>query len=119
MRPATTAALAGAILIIVGLLAGPVLAIQGGHDPVTICHKPGTPAEHTITVDAAAVPAHLRHGDYLGACTSTDPSDPPASDPPASDPPASERPQPTVVGDPIDPPSDPAGPTITLPPTDT
>lgn len=35
---------------------------------VTMCHKPGTPAEHTIEVPQAAVQAHLDHGDTLGAC---------------------------------------------------
>lgn len=37
---------------------------------VTLCHiPPGNPAnKKTITVDASAVPAHLAHGDYLGAC---------------------------------------------------
>lgn len=33
---------------------------------VTICHK----GKNTITVGAAAVPAHLRHGDTIGSCTS-------------------------------------------------
>jgi hypothetical protein len=40
----------------------------GGHTPVTICHKPGTPAEMTLVVDDDAVPGHLGHGDYLGEC---------------------------------------------------
>ncbi len=40
----------------------------GGHTPVTICHKPGTPAEHTLVVDDNAVPGHLGHGDSRGAC---------------------------------------------------
>ena len=44
------------------------LAWGEGHQPVTICHKPGTPAEQTLTVDDDAVPGHLGHGDYLGAC---------------------------------------------------
>jgi hypothetical protein len=37
---------------------------------VTICHfPPGNPANaHTIRVGAAAVPAHLAHGDHLGPC---------------------------------------------------
>ncbi len=37
---------------------------------VTICHvPPGNPANaHTITIAESAVPAHLAHGDYLGAC---------------------------------------------------
>jgi len=41
-----------------------------GNDKVTICHRPpGNPSnEHTITVGASAVPAHLAHGDHLGSC---------------------------------------------------
>jgi len=37
---------------------------------VTLCHvPPGNPANaHTIVVGQAAVPAHLAHGDSLGAC---------------------------------------------------
>lgn len=51
----------------------------GGHQPVTLCHKPGTPAEHTITVDDnAQVLGHLAHGDYLGPCRETPP--PPETD---------------------------------------
>ena len=41
---------------------------------VTICHLTGSkknPA-HTITVSSAAVAAHLRHGDHLGACTGSE-----------------------------------------------
>lgn len=39
-------------------------------DKVTLCHvPPGNPSNaKTLTVDASAVPAHLAHGDYLGAC---------------------------------------------------
>jgi hypothetical protein len=38
---------------------------------VTICHLTGSRKHpgHTITVSSHAVPAHLRHGDHLGACT--------------------------------------------------
>ncbi|HKQ61406.1 MAG TPA: hypothetical protein VJS92_08935 [Candidatus Polarisedimenticolaceae bacterium] len=38
---------------------------------VTLCHQPpGNPANaHTITVGAMAVPAHLQHGDVVGACS--------------------------------------------------
>lgn len=43
----------------------------GGHTPVTICHKPGTPAEMTLVVDDDAVAGHLGHGDYLGECQPT------------------------------------------------
>jgi len=42
---------------------------QRANDPVEICHKPGAPAEQTIVVDDDAVPAHLRHGDFLGPCS--------------------------------------------------
>ena len=42
---------------------------QRANDPVEICHKPGTPAEHSIVVDDNAVPGHLRHGDFLGSCS--------------------------------------------------
>lgn len=42
-------------------------------DQVTICHvPPGNPAnQHTITVGASAVDAHMAHGDYMGDCTSS------------------------------------------------
>jgi hypothetical protein len=38
---------------------------------VTICHLTGSKKHpgHTITVSSAAVKAHLKHGDHLGACT--------------------------------------------------
>jgi hypothetical protein len=38
---------------------------------MTICHRTGSKkhAFHTITVSSAAVNAHLKHGDHLGACT--------------------------------------------------
>ncbi len=57
------------------LAATPALAQSqgfGGDDErkVTICHfPPGNPDnEHTISVGASAVPAHLAHGDYRGEC---------------------------------------------------
>lgn len=39
---------------------------------VTICHRPpGNPtAEKTLSLPASAIPAHLAHGDVLGACGS-------------------------------------------------
>lgn len=35
---------------------------------ITICHKPGSPAEQTMTIPLAALPAHLGHGDFIGSC---------------------------------------------------
>jgi Cys-rich repeat protein len=35
---------------------------------VTICHKPGTPAEKTKEVPQSAVDSHLGHGDHRGPC---------------------------------------------------
>ena len=56
--------------ILLGGLTFSQTALAGDPSPgqVTICHKPGTPAEQTKEVDAPAVPAHLAHGDTLGAC---------------------------------------------------
>jgi len=35
---------------------------------VSICHKPGTSAENTISVSENAIPAHVGHGDFIGTC---------------------------------------------------
>ena len=35
---------------------------------VTICHKPGTPAQKTMTLPQPAAQAHLAHGDRRGPC---------------------------------------------------
>jgi hypothetical protein len=40
---------------------------------ITICHKPGTPAQHTLVVAAPALDGHLGHGDYEGECTDEPP----------------------------------------------
>lgn len=67
-----------ALLLVITILTGLAVALPAtaapkadravGADKVTICHKPGTPAERTITVALAAVAAHAAHGDYLGEC---------------------------------------------------
>jgi hypothetical protein len=41
-------------------------------DKVTICHKPGTAAEETLSVAAPALKAHLGHGDSEGECSFTE-----------------------------------------------
>lgn len=35
---------------------------------VTVCHKPGTPAEKTLEIPEEALKGHLKHGDTVGAC---------------------------------------------------
>ena len=40
----------------------------GGTTRVTICHKPGTPAEQTLEIDDDALDGHLGHGDHKGPC---------------------------------------------------
>jgi hypothetical protein len=57
----------------VGLVMAIVAVIPASAGPprkVVICHKPGTPAQKTMSVPRQAVPGHLGHGDYLGPCDS-------------------------------------------------
>jgi len=35
---------------------------------VTICHKPGTSEQRTLTVPSQALSGHLNHGDSIGSC---------------------------------------------------
>lgn len=37
-------------------------------EKVLVCHKPNGKNPHTLSIAQAAVPAHLGHGDILGAC---------------------------------------------------
>jgi len=60
--------------LLVALIIG-VLCLTAGaqvfakpQDKVAVCHKPGTPAEHTLYLPEPAVQAHLAHGDTLGEC---------------------------------------------------
>lgn len=41
---------------------------SGNGEKVLICHKPDKKGGHTLSIASPAVPAHLAHGDYLGAC---------------------------------------------------
>jgi hypothetical protein len=43
---------------------------------VLVCHRTHSKKKpfHTISVAAAAVPAHLKHGDTLGACPTSNPA---------------------------------------------
>jgi len=58
----------GAVMAALIVFAGPASANHPGGHPVTICHKPGTPAQQTMTIPQAAVGGHLGHGDTLGQC---------------------------------------------------
>jgi hypothetical protein len=46
----------------------------GPPDKVTICHKPGTPDEATLTLPVNAAEVHLQHGDTEGPCPAPVPS---------------------------------------------
>jgi hypothetical protein len=75
LRNLTAFALVGVAAVTLGVAAA---LAGGGHTPVTICHKPGTPAEQTLVVDDDSVKlaGHLGHGDTLGPCgTETTPTD--------------------------------------------
>jgi hypothetical protein len=58
---------------LLGLTASPLLGAPAAKVP--ICHKPGTPGEHTLTVPENALPGHLDHGDFLGPCEGGSTSD--------------------------------------------
>ena len=41
---------------------------EGGGEKALVCHKPDKKGGHTLSISSSAVPAHLAHGDKLGAC---------------------------------------------------
>ncbi|MFH1064422.1 MAG: hypothetical protein V1729_05050 [Candidatus Woesearchaeota archaeon] len=41
----------------------------GDGEKITICHKPGSADEETITISIDALDAHKEHGDYCGQCS--------------------------------------------------
>jgi hypothetical protein len=79
-------AVSAALLVPLAVFGAPALARSGAAASqqgsassqyqyrVVICHvtKSKKHPAHTITVSSAAVAAHLRHGDHLGACTATE-----------------------------------------------
>jgi hypothetical protein len=84
----TAAAVTAAFFIPLGVFGAPALAKSAAsasqyeysgssqyqyHGKVTMCHRTHSRkhGSHQITVGAAAVRAHLRHGDTLGACPAT------------------------------------------------
>jgi multidrug efflux pump subunit AcrA (membrane-fusion protein) len=61
-------------------------AKEADSQKVTVCHKPGTPAEGTLEISASALEAHLAHGDIEGPCRSaTAPTAPTCEEPGTSD----------------------------------
>lgn len=59
---------------------GSLAGQQQEEDVVTICHKPGTPNEQTLTVPASALDAHISHGDTTGACDDQGEGTPPGDE---------------------------------------
>lgn len=49
----------------------PLTLPLGATAKISICHKPGTPAEKVLWLPASAIPGHRRHGDEPGDCTET------------------------------------------------
>jgi hypothetical protein len=67
---AAAVAVAGSVAA-AGLPSGAPAAASQYEKKVTICHRTGpkkAPKFHTIRVSRNAVPAHLKHGDAIGAC---------------------------------------------------
>ncbi|MDQ3642936.1 MAG: transmembrane protein 268 [Actinomycetota bacterium] len=77
-RPSLAVRVGGAIAAGAAVVAlVPLLPAVGRQSPpvgqqspprVTVCHKPGTPAQKTMTLPQPAVQAHLGHGDIPGPC---------------------------------------------------
>src|SRR5919112_1992999 len=63
----------GALKLIAGTAIASVIPSRAlaQQQKVTICHKPGTPAEKTMEVPPSALHGHLRHGDRLDPCGTT------------------------------------------------
>ncbi len=63
-------------IVIVQIIVLNVNNDDGGNDDgtsvdgekVLVCHKPDKKGGHTLSISSSAVPAHLAHGDTLGAC---------------------------------------------------
>ena len=93
-----------------------------GHTPITFCHKPGTPAQQTLTTDAKGWNGHSKHGDTLGECGPLNPSPEPDPEPePTPDPEPTpeepiETPEPSPTPEepetPTDPPTTPEEPDV-------
>ena len=79
-----------------------------GHTPITFCHKPGTPAQQTLTTDAKGWNGHSKHGDTLGECGPLNPSPEPEPTPePTPEPEPEPEPTPEPTPDPTPEPEEP------------
>jgi len=69
-KPLIPLAAAAALLLWPQATVGSQPGLEQTDHKVTICHlPPGNPENaHTISVDESALPAHLAHGDSMGAC---------------------------------------------------
>jgi hypothetical protein len=65
------AAMSAAVL---GLAVSTAAALEAQADKVLVCHRAGPTKVIQINVDDDAVPAHLGHGDAVGACDGGDPT---------------------------------------------
>ena len=67
--------------LLAGVGASVALADRPDQTPTTFCHKPGTPAEQTMTLPRVAYEnghtGHPNHDDPLGPCSNTPPPPPP------------------------------------------
>jgi hypothetical protein len=103
-----------ATVLIAALAVGTALAQpQGPPEEQTICHKPGTPAQKTMTLPQPAAEAHLRHGDTAGPCPTGTPTPVPPTPTPVPPTPTPVPPTPT----PVPPTPTPVPPTPTPTPT--
>jgi hypothetical protein len=41
---------------------------SASEESVTLCHKPGTPAQKTLVLPSSAAKGHMKHGDTAGVC---------------------------------------------------
>ena len=85
MRRLTLIGLAGTLAV--AALAAVLLTAGGSgvqakpDGAVSICHKPGTPAEKTLTLPPSAIGGHMGHGDTEGACGGTATATPTETEP--------------------------------------
>ncbi len=56
------------IIILTAEQVDPPAEEEGGGEKALVCHKPDKKGGHTLSISSSAVPAHLGHGDTLGAC---------------------------------------------------